>query len=283
MTLQNPFGRRHHRGAEHLQDCAECAAAVKRERRYIELLREAAVPPASDDLTARLLSRTQLLAAAPEPVRIRPPGVRALALTAGGTAAAAGILAVGAFALVGDTLPAAGAAVNGNLMQPAAQQPADGRALTAVELSALRAEGWVCPGFESLGFQIQSANEVTLNGTLAVELHLSDGQHYATVVEQHPAGPAADVGKPEVSSLVPWTATYATAAGTFTIKSDLPADRAGDTLPVLQRLSSVAAEGVDAGGGAGTAPSANPAMTGDESPAARLERGIRKIGEMLTP
>ncbi|MGO4186878.1 anti-sigma factor [Pseudarthrobacter sp. TAF60_1] len=280
MTLQNPFGRRHHRGAEHLQGCNECTAALKRERQYIERLREAPVPPASDDLTARLLSRTQLLAATPEPVQNQNPGVRALALTAGGTAAAAGILAVSAFAMAGDTLPASGAAMNANLMQHAAQLPADGRALTATQLSALRAEGWVCPGFESLGFQIRSANAVTLNGRLAVELHLSDGQHYATVVEQHPAEAPAGTGQPEVSSLAPWTASYATPAGTFTVESDLPADRADNTLPVLQRLSSVAAEGIDAG--ASTASGTGSTDDGDESPAARLERGIVKIGEILS-
>jgi anti-sigma factor RsiW len=279
MTLQNPFGRRHHRGAEHLQVCAECAAAVKRERQYIERLREAAVPPASDDLTARLLSRTQLLAATPEPVRSQHPAVRALALTAGGTAAAAGILAVSAFALAGDTLPLAGAAMNGSLVRHAAQLPADGGALTAPQLSALRAGGWLCPGFESLGFQIRSATAVTYNGMPAVELHLSDGQHYATVMEQHPAGESAGDGKLVVSSLAPWTATYTTVAGTFSVESDLPADQADDTVPVLQQLSSGAAEGIDAG--TSTASRADPATAGDESPAARLERGIRKIVEIL--
>jgi anti-sigma factor RsiW len=279
MTLQNPFGRRHHRGAEHLQDCTECAAAVSRERQYIERLREAAVPPASDDLTARLLSRTQFLAAAPVPVPSQHPGVRALALTAGGTAAAAGILAVSAFALAGDTLPTAGTAMNGNLVRHTAQLPADGGALTAPQLSALRAEGWVCPGFESLGFQIRSANAATHNGMPAVELHLSDGQHYATVVEQHPAEASTESGKLVVSSLAPWTASYTTAAGTFAVESDLPADQADDTVPVLKQLSSVAAEGIDAGTAA--APGVDAERAGDESPAARLERGIRKFGEIL--
>jgi hypothetical protein len=279
MTPQNPFGRRHHRGAEHLQCCTECAATVQRERQYIERLRESAVPPASDDLTARLLARTHLLAAAPEPVQSRHPGMRALALAAGGTAAAAGILAVGAFALAGDTLPAAGAAMNGSLMQHATQLPADGRALTAPQLSALRAEGWVCPGLESLGFRIRSANAVTRNGMPAVELHLSDGQHYATVVEQHPTAPPAATGEFEVTGTAPWTATYATSAGTFSVESDLPADRAEATLPVFQRLSSVAAEGVEAD--AGIASGAASPVAGEESPAARLERGIRKFGEIL--
>ncbi len=281
MTLQNPFGRRHHRGAEHLQVCAECAAAVKRERSYIERLRDAAVPPASDDLTARLLSRTEMLAAAPEPAPGPHPAVRALALTAGGTAAAAGILAASAFVLAGDSLPMAGATLNGSLVQHAAQLPADGRALTAPQLSALRSEGWVCPGLESLGFRIQSANAVTLNGMPAVELHLSDGQHYATVVEQHPSGALTGSGEAVVSRLAPWTATYRTAAGTFTVESDLPADKADDALPVLQQLSAVAREGIDAG--AATRSAAPQTTAADESPAARLERGFRKIMEMLTP
>jgi anti-sigma factor RsiW len=279
MTLQNPFGRRHHRGAEHLRCCPECAATVKRERQYIERLREAAVPPASDDLTARLLSRTQLLAATPEPVQSRQPGARALALTAGGTVAAAGILALSAFALAGDTLPTAAAAMNGSLMQHAAQLPADGRTLTPPELSALRAEGWVCPGLESLGFQIRSANAVTRNGMPAVEMHLSDGQHYATVVEQHPGGPPAGAGRLEVTGLAPWTATYATSAATFFVESDLPADRAGQSLPELERLSSVAAEGLEED--AGTTSGADSTAAGDESPAARLERGILKFAEIL--
>ncbi|MET4143178.1 anti-sigma factor [Arthrobacter sp. UYCo732] len=276
MTLQNPFVPRHHRGADHLQGCGECAATVKREREYIQRLREASVPPASGDLTARLLARTELLAATPTPAPDQHPAVRVLALAAGGTAAAAGILAVSAFALAGDGMPLA-ATMNGSLVQHAAQLPADGRNLTDPQLAALRSEGWVCPDFETLGFHIRSANAVTLNGMPAVELHLSDGQHYATVVEQHPVDGAAKDGSLVVSKLAPWTATYETAAGRFTLESDLPADNA---LPVLQRLSGVAVEGIDAGSSAG--PDAGQAAAHDESPAARLERGIRKMGEVLT-
>ncbi|MDR6413739.1 anti-sigma factor [Pseudarthrobacter sulfonivorans] len=280
MTLQNPFGRRHHRGDDHLQSCGECAATVKRERQYIQRLREAAVPPASDDLTARLLSRTQMLAASPAPAPSQHPAARVLALTAGGTAAAAGILAVSAFALAGDSLPMAGTAMNGSLVQHAAQLPADGRELTAPQLSALRSEGWVCPELKTLGFHIRSANAITVNGLPAVELHLSDGEHYATVVEQHPVDVAATSGSLMVSKLAPWTATYETAAGRFTLESDLPAGLADDAIPVLQRLSAVAVEGIDAG--VSTRADAAEDAVRDESPAARLERGIRKIGEMLT-
>jgi hypothetical protein len=279
MTPQIPFGRRHHRGADHLESCGECAAAVRRERQYIQRLRDATAPPASDDFTARLLARTELLAAAPPPAQGQHPAVRALALTAGGTAAAAGILAVSAFALGGDSLPLAGA-LNGSLVQHTAQLPADGRELTALQLTALRSEGWVCPELESLGFHLRSANAITRDGMPAVELHLSDGRHYATVVEQHPVDGAASSGSAVVGTSAPWTATYETAAGRFTLESDLPADQADDALPILQQLSTEAAEGVSVG----VRTQSNPARAAatDESPAARLERGIRKIGEMLT-
>ncbi|WP_200950717.1 anti-sigma factor [Arthrobacter sp. Soil762] len=297
MTPQNPFGRRHHRGADHVLTCAECAAALKRERQYIERLRDAAVPPASEDLTARLLVRTQLLAAAAEPVPSPYRAARAVALAAGGTAAAAGILAVSAFALAGDSLPVAQSAINGSLVQHTAQLPADGREISAPQLLALRSEGWVCPELEQLGFHIRSANAITIDGRPAVEMHLTDGQHYATIVEQHPmdaqqqSGQDAqhnseqnsgeNGGKLLVSSLAPWTATVETTAGTFTVESDLPAEQADDAVPVLQRLSVLAVEGINAG--ASTAPAASPVTAADDSPGARLERGIRKLGEMLAP
>ena len=292
MTPQNPFSRRHHRGADHVQTCAECAAALKRERQYIERLRDAAVPPASEDLTARLLARTQMLAAAPEPAPNQYRAAKVLALTAGGTAAAAGILAVSAFALAGDSLPVA-QAINGSLVQHTAQLPADGRELSAPQLLALRSEGWVCPELEQLGFHVQSANAITLNGRPAVELHLFDGLHYATIVEQHPTDTGQDSGQGNghaarqseekllVSNLAPWTATVETAAGIFTVESDLPAEQADDAAPELKRLSVLAAEGINAG--VGTAPDASPVTAADDSPAARVERGIRKLGEMLAP
>lgn len=293
MTPQNPFGRRHHRGADHVRTCAECAAALKRERQYIERLRDAAVPPASEDLTARLLVRTQLLAAAAEPAPSPHRAARAVALAAGGTAAAAGILAVSAFALAGDSLPVAQSAINGSLVQHTAQLPADGREISAPQLLALRSGGWVCPDLASLGFHVRSANAITLNGRPAVEMHLTDGQHYATIVEQHPvdaqqqSGQDAEQnsgeneGKLLVSSLAPWTATVETTAGTFTVESDLPAEQADDAVPVLQRFSVLAVEGINTG--ASTAPADSPVSAADDSPAARLERGIRKLGEMLAP
>ncbi|MCU1518478.1 MAG: anti-sigma factor, partial [Pseudarthrobacter sp.] len=84
MRSHNPFKGGHHRSDSHLKTCAECASAVRRERDYLERLREAAIPPASHDLTARLLDRTHMLALAPcEPAGAPPRGARALAIAAG--------------------------------------------------------------------------------------------------------------------------------------------------------------------------------------------------------
>ena len=46
----------------HLESCAECRLRLRRERQYLERLRGAEVPAASDDLTARLLAHTEELA-----------------------------------------------------------------------------------------------------------------------------------------------------------------------------------------------------------------------------
>jgi hypothetical protein len=281
MTPDNIFGRRHPRGGSHLQSCTECAAAVHRERQYIERLRGAAIPPASDDLTARLLARTQLLATAtPEPAHGQHLAAKILAFTAGGTAAAAGVLAVTAFALAGDTLPVAGNTMAGSLVQ-SAQLPADGRELTDAQLTQLRSDGWVCPELKSLGFHVQSAKATTLDGRPAVELLLSDGTYYATVLEQHrvEAQPGVD-GQLRIKNSAPWTAVYETPGGTFTYETDRPAEQADDAVPVLQELSAQAAEGINAG----AAPeSAAAESSGADAVSERLQRGIRKIMEMLTP
>lgn len=295
MSPHSFFGRRHHRGRNHLHSCGECAAAVHRERQYIERLRQAEVPPASDDLTARLLARTQQLAAArPEPAPGPHLAAKVLALTAGGTAAAAGVLAVSAFTMAGEALPMAASDMDSSLTQHTAQLPADGRQLTEAQLAQLRSEGWVCPELESLGFRLQSARATTVQGHPAVEIQLWNGRHYAKVLEQHPAdgtpvagSPAAEAPLKEqtpqlvAGSASPWRATYETPAAIFTYESDLPAEQADDALPVLRKLSALATAGINVRVPA--EPAVGDAGTRDESFSERLQRGFRKITEMLTP
>ncbi|WP_181884816.1 anti-sigma factor [Arthrobacter sp. RT-1] len=279
MRSPFPLGGRHQRTSSHLASCHECASAVRRERQYLERLRDAPIPPASDDLTARLLARTSELAAEPRPAAAhaaRPrAAVRVLAMTAGGTVAAAGVLAVGAFAAAGD--PLTGTDASAALSPVSSQTPADGRALSAEQVSMLRSEGWACPELEAMGFHLESAQAVVIDGQPAVHLRLSDGSHYATVTEQHP--PAPDAGSRQDNLLQvlgssPWSATYRTAGRTFTYESNLPAERADDALPILQRLASQAGEGVSAGTG--------ESSSAPESLATRLQRGINNIVARFT-
>jgi hypothetical protein len=198
-------------------------------------------------------------------------------MSAGGTVAAAVVLAAGAFAVAGDPAQAGGAAAAATLAHVSAQTPADGRALSAERLSGLRAEGWVCPELEAMGFHLESAKAMVVEGGPAVELKLSDGTHYATVTERHTAGPeaqpAAGAGGERLQVLAssPWSAMYRAPGRTFTYESNLPADQADDAVPILQQMSEHAAEGVSAVAGD------KPPVQSVEPVATRLQRGLNKI------
>ncbi|WP_426763588.1 anti-sigma factor [Pseudarthrobacter sp. 1G09] len=285
--MRPPFnsGGRHARTSSHVASCPECALAMRRERQYLERLREAPIPPASNDLTARLLERTSLLAA--QPVPATPPATgsltaaRVLAMAAGGTVAAAGVLGVGALAAAGEPLPGNSVAP-ATLAQVSAHTPADGRALTADQLRSLRQEGWACPVLEAMGFRLESAKAVVRDGQPAVELRLSDGSHYATVTEQH-AGNTAAVeavgrqGSPvQVLGTSPWSATYTSGGRTFTFESNLPADQADDAGPILEQVGGVAAEGLTAGVDSSAQDAAGEPLGN------RLQRGINRIVAVFT-
>ncbi|NUS35087.1 MAG: anti-sigma factor [Pseudarthrobacter sp.] len=291
MKSQFPFGARHQRTSRHLQACHECAASVRRDRQYLERLRDAPIPPASQDLTERLLSRTSELAAQPVlPARTPAPrtAARALAITAGGTVAAAGVLAAGAFAAAGDPLAGTASGSTAAFSHVSAQTPADGRTLNAEQVGRLRSEGWACPELEAMGFHLEAAKALVVEGQPAVELRLTDGSHHATITEQHATPQAAGAaaaggggssgdGLLQVWGTSPWSATYRTAGRTFTYRSDLPADQADDAIAILRNLARTAAEGVDA-----ATPQSSPGVSG-EPLAARLERGINRIAALFAP
>ncbi|AUZ35355.1 anti-sigma factor [Arthrobacter sp. PGP41] len=257
---------------------------MRRERQYLERLRDAPIPPASDDLTARLLARTQELAAMPPADSHRPASsrsaVRVLALAAGGSVAAAGVLAAGAFAAAGDPLPGDATGNQAALSHVSSRTPADGRQLTGEQLTQLRSEGWACPELGAMGFRLESARATVLNGQPAVELRLTDGTHHATVTEQRivpQAITSQDSGPLRVWRSSPWSATYRTPGHTFLYESDLPAEEADDALPILQRLGTQAEEGV-AAGIAGASPEA-----AEEPISTRLQRGVNRIVAFFTP
>ena len=251
-----------------MESCAECRARQQRERQYLERLRGAAVPAASDDLTARLLARTEQLAAerrrqngtarpgagrrtgrlrhrrTPRGTAGADPPVGREPAVGGSRQAAASmrraarrpVAAGGAVAAVPSwpapptsweatrcpptargaaSHPDRRAARRGALRglrrrRPAGPRdagpasrsawaasptsPPPGRSAPE-QLAALRAQGWTCPELRrprvppDLG-----PRPASWPGTSVLELRLTDGQHFATVLEQHAAGPGAPGG-----------------------------------------------------------------------------------------
>jgi hypothetical protein len=215
----------HERQPRHLDSCTECRLQQRRERQYLERLRGAEVPVASDDLTARLLARTadlarnDLPAAATAAARgLRPaavfsPALRAALLVAGGAAAATVLLGGSAYLMGADRAPTAAGApapifLQRNLAASGAAAAVEAGAgaptgwsltgepdftpagaLTDEQLASLRSEGWTCPELRDLGYHLVWARAGVLAGGDILELRLTDGRNFATVLEQHGAAP----------------------------------------------------------------------------------------------
>lgn len=271
--LQRLLRGPHERRGRHLDSCPDCRLQQRRERQYLERLREADVPAASDDLTARLLARTEELARSEDPARREPPAVhrpapvrrfrpalRAAALVAGGAAAAAVLLGGSAYLVGGDPgraaggapasvllqrdLAGSGAAALGAMPGAGAGEPTGwgltgqpdfipAGALTGPQLDTLRSAGWTCPELRDLGYRLVWARAGEHSGGELLELRLTDGRHFATVLEQHghvsgqPARPGAgEQAAPPVPVNV-LTGRPATADG-FTAAVLPPQDSAAD-------------------------------------------------------
>lgn len=334
---------RHEQRRRHLESCEECRLQQRRERQYLERLRSSAVPAASDGLTARLLARTEVLArseqAAPRGSAPRPeafhglrPVLRAGALAAGGAAAAAALLGGSAYLMGGSpAAPEEGtpapvflerdlAASGTAAVEPGAGTPAGwslagepdftpAGSLTAAQLAALRSEGWACPELRELGYHLVWARAGVLAGGDLVELHLTDGRNFATVLEQHgvsgqrgvtgpapvnlltgrpatsdgfstmtvPSGDplegsaaAAGTGILWVNHDSPFAAIYESGDATFTYVTDQDAEQAYDGVAALAR-----APQTDSGDGTRT--DAGHDFT------ARIQRGLGRILELLAP
>jgi hypothetical protein len=223
---------------KHREACEECRLRERRERQYLERLRGAAVPAASDDLTARLLARTEELAREARPAAGQPggespslrrgtlpggaqqwtagsgvrPRTRFAALAAGSAAAAMALMTGSAYLMGGSPAPLAAGDVSSAFLQKDFRLSAGGGtpdagtgyggsltgepdvtpagALTAGQLTALRAQGWTCPELRELGFHLVWARGGVVAGDDMVELRLTDGRHFTTVLEQHARQPA---------------------------------------------------------------------------------------------
>ena len=300
---------------DHVASCADCRARQQRERQYLEKLRRAAVPEASEDLTARLLARTGQLAAersategartdadlanpdagaaeapaadrdgthhgppgrlpaepplaervdrsgladlpgpadwtdhldgagtawtvaggpaaAAHPQGVRRRGLRLPTLAVGGAIAALALVAGTGYAMGGDpAVPADGAEASAAAHPETGGQPGNGAplgagdmfdaggsgsaslpgaegtgprvgfglggepdftpagTLSAGQLAAFRSRGWTCPELRDLGFHLIWARAGVMSGGEILELRLTDGQHFATVLEQHVVAP----------------------------------------------------------------------------------------------
>lgn len=293
-------GRKHAACRAAWEACPDCSSAVQRERQYLERLHSAAVPDAPDDLVARLLSRTQDLAmAVPEPVSRERPKMKLVQLLLACTAAVAGLMGVAAFIVGGDPAPQAGAAAAGSLTD-------QGTTLAAGRAQELRNQGWICPDLTGAGFHLVSVKAYPVPGEPAMELRLSDGKNYATIIEQHPTpgapspglsaasrepvnaltGHAAsedgfarvtkrdglDAGSLWVSSGSPQRAIYQVNGITFTYVSDLPKQQAEAALAALTQPAPHASL---TGSAARSTPSEERAEGGDLM--SRLQRGIGRI------
>lgn len=283
---------RHSRDPGHLRECSECQAAVLRERQYLERLRRAAIPEASQDFTNRLIEHTQRLAQSESPHsptrqrRVRD-GVRVVGLAAGGLAVSAGILAVAAYALGGEVAPqAAGRGeqevrtlVSSTSAGNAGQQlPVTGSqlslpvtvagtvSLSGQQLSELRQDGWACPELATMGYHVVSARAMMQDGHPAVELHLSNGDHHATLMEEHLEGSGTSGTRMSITPGAPWQAIYTSPAAVLRYSSDMPADQAAGAVPEI----------VKAGDSLAAVPAASTSGTWNE----RLQRGLGALAAL---
>lgn len=283
---------RHSRAPGHLRECSVCQAALLRERQYLERLRRAAVPEASRDFTNRLIEQTQRLAQSESPHGLTPQrgvrnGIRVVGLTAGGLAVSAGILAVAAYALGGDVAQQASSRgeqevrtlVSSTVAGSAGQQlPVTGSqlslpvtvvgtvSLNGQQLAELRKDGWACPELSSMGYHVVSARALMKEGHPAVELHLSNGDHHATLIEEHLEGSGTSGTRMSISPGAPWQAVYSSPAAVLRYSSDMPADQAAGAVPEL----------VKAGDSLAAVPAAITSGTWDE----RLQRGLGTLAAL---
>ena len=382
-----------------MESCAECRARQQRERQYLEKLRGAAVPEASEDLTARLLARTEQLAAergdaeredaeradtahgdterggmpwapaerwpaAPatpdlsgtgRPITGGPAaasrpqgsplhGSRLPVLAAGGAVAALALMAGTAYFMGGDASISADGAEASALARadtvepPAGSEPlgagepfgSDGSgdagapsvefgpdgepdftpagALSAGQLAAFRAHGWTCPELRDLGFHLMWARAGVMSGDKVLELRLTDGRHFATVLEQHVSPPRAPGTPPaparaDASPINVLTGHTAAADGFSHMTAGLPVSASEPRNGALwvnpappyraifqtgaatyTYISDLPADQADDGAAALTRVSSEaPASASRDGIPERIERGLSRILEHLAP
>lgn len=237
--------------------------------------------------------------AVPEPVPRGRSRMKLVQLLLACTAAVAGLMGVAAFMVGADPAPQAGTAAAASLTDR-------GGALPAVRVQELRNQGWICPDLSRAGFHLVSAKAGVVAGEPVIELRLSDGKNYATIIEQHSASAGTSQGLPAaitepvnpltghaasedgfsqattrdgldrgslwVSSATPHRAIYQVSGTTFTYVSDLPQQHTEAALSALiQSAPGASLTGQAAG------PGSSEERAEGEDLVGRLQRGIGRI------
>ncbi|WP_167398956.1 anti-sigma factor family protein [Arthrobacter pityocampae] len=271
----------------HVSRCPSCAAALERVRGLKSTLLGLSRPHPHPDFQRRLLSSgskgsagsagTARTADFPDPwgpvggssaavvrdhhghaPRRRRP---ALAL-AGGAAAVAAAVLVSAYVVGAEARPVATAAVGTTALRSGWESvaPRTPTYLDTDQLETLRDGGWYCPELEALGFTLQSAEGITVDGRPTLELVLENDGATVTVYEQRKVGATVDRGAAPtplnavtgnsvaadgfehiggsvqdvwVRAGAPWQAVLDSPSVTYTVVSDLPPAAMPQTLSQL--------------------------------------------------
>ncbi len=175
------------------------------------------------------------------------------------------------------------------------------------QLAAFRSQGWTCPELRELGFHLIWARAGVISGDEVLELRLTDGRHFATVLEQHastraPAAPPAPA-RAEVSPINVLTGHAAVADGFIPAKAGTPSavpepgngflwvNPAPPYRAIYQTsaatytyISDLPAEQADDGVAALTrVSSGTPVPASRNGIPERIERGLSRILEHLAP
>ncbi len=177
----------------HITHCNQCRAIVEFQRGVRTRLRSPVPSPASN-LTASILAKTNR-SEHQEPIESAwghaaaahgRPSRRRLTLA---TTSAIAIIATGtlggAYLIGAEPDPVASLnhqqAIASGWEAVATETPIK---LLDEQVNELRSEGWNCPDLEAIGFSLTDAEAITVRGTPAVRLTLSNGQDSLTVYEQ---------------------------------------------------------------------------------------------------
>nr|WP_091558969.1 hypothetical protein [Arthrobacter sp. ok362] len=179
--------------------------------------------------------------------------------------------------------------------------------LSTGQLAAFRSQGWTCPELHALGFHLMWARAGVIAGDEVLELRLTDGRHFATVLEQHAAtrgpGMAPTPARTEASPINVLTGHAAVADGFTPAKAGIPSaapETGQGTLWVnaappyraiyqtsaatYTYISDLPAEQADDSVAALTrVSSGTPVQAARNGIPERIERGLSRILELLAP